>query len=202
VADKIRVWCTCCAGQDRTLSLDGHLNGSKTTLYGSPWGTNGPPSTTSEEKQLLQLDLNNNNNNNSHDHHHKLQHPRFYPVTPTMLCFLLCTTRFHATSIVSGLYNDDATGPSTAPDCLPRDSGIGDHIHKQSTQDTTFFMPITMRLHWMTTTTSLGMQVDLIDMGHPTSSLRPATSSAEDDIIDGRRYNWDKNDYQRWPILE
>jgi hypothetical protein len=52
-------------------------------------------------------------------------------------------------------------GPSTAPDCLPRDSGIGDHIHRQSTQATTFLMPITMRLHSMTTTTSL-MADDII----------------------------------------
>jgi hypothetical protein len=174
---------TTCGGQDPnmmyalrravslTLSFDGHLNDSKATLHGSPWGANGPPLTTSEENQLLQLDL---HYNNSHDHHHKLQHPHFYPVTPTMLCFLLCTTRFHATSIVNVLYNDDATGPSTAPDCLPRDSCIGDRIHKQSTQDTTFFMPITMRLHSMTTTTSL-MAEDIIG---------------------------NKNDYQRRPILE
>jgi hypothetical protein len=97
--------------------------------------------------------------------------------------------RFHATSIVNVLYNDDATGPSTAPACLPRDSGIGDHVHKQSTQATTFFMPITMRLHMMTTTTSWWMQVDMSDMAHPTYPLRPITSSADDNIIDGRRYN-------------
>jgi hypothetical protein len=154
-----------------TLSLDGHLNDSKPTLHGSPWGTNGPPLTTSEENQLLQLDL---HYNNSRDHRRKLQHPRFYPVTRTMLCLLLCATRFHATSKVNVLYNDDATGPSTAPDCLPRDSGIGDHVHKQSTQATTFFMPITMRLHSTTTTTSL-MAEDIIG---------------------------NKNDYQRRPILE
>jgi hypothetical protein len=164
------------------LSLDGHFNDSKTTLHGSPWGANGLALTTSEENQLLQLDL---RNNNSHDHRHKLQHPRFYPVTPTMLCFLLCTTRSHTMSIVDVLYNDDAIGPSTAPDCLPRDSGIGDHIHKQSTQGTTFFMPITMRLHLVTTTTSLRAQDDVSDMGHTTSSLRPTTSCAEDNIIDG-----------------
>jgi hypothetical protein len=45
----------------RTLSLDGRVSDSNATSYGSPWCTNGPPSTTSDEKQLQQLDLHYNN---------------------------------------------------------------------------------------------------------------------------------------------
>jgi hypothetical protein len=92
---------------------------------------------TSGNWQLLQLDQ---RSNNDHDHYHQLQQPHFYPIPPIMLCFLLCATQFHSTTIVNFLHNDDAAGPPTAPDCLPRNPGVGDHVHRYSPQSSTIFM--------------------------------------------------------------
>jgi hypothetical protein len=93
---------------------------------------------------LLPYDHHHTNN----QQHHQIHQPHFHSTPPTASRFLLCVMRLQLPPVVNVLHNDDATGPTAAPDCPPRSPGIGDHVRNQLLQTSTVSLTTTDEINF------------------------------------------------------